>query len=68
MSDSRFNAYSTFNEPFNVIQGLSTNGYEVSSLGNDGVFSLIMMNNNINDNDNNVTLFGQLVAMEENIC
>ena len=31
-----FNAYSVFNEPFNVIQG-----YEASTPGNDGTFSLI---------------------------
>jgi len=61
-----FNSYSIFNEPFNVIQGLNTTGYEVSSLENDGAVFLIIMNNN--DNDNNAPLFGQLVVMEENIC
>ena len=61
-----FNSYSIFSEPFNVIQGLITTGYEVSSLGNDVVVSFIIMNNN--DNDNNAPLFGQLVVMEGNIC
>ena len=59
-----FNSYSIFKEPFNVIQGVNSTGYEVSSLGNDGVVSFIIMN----DNDNNAPLFGQLVTMEENIC
>ena len=58
-----FNSYSIFDEPFNVIQGLNTTVYEVSSLGNDGAVSLIIINNN----DNNAPLFGQLVVMEENM-
>ena len=40
-------------------------GMRWAVLRNDGAVSLIIMNNN--DNDNNAPLFGQLVVMEENI-